>query len=198
MLRTWRVRLLAIRFTDSVRSFQMPDDARHPRLTAQPALGAHLAGHPGHLVAERRQLVDHRVDGRLQLQDLARARPRRSSWTGRRGRPRWSPGDVAHLAGQVGRHAVHRLGEVLPRARTPGTRAWPPRMPSVPTSRATRVTSSPNADSVSTIVLMVSASCGDLAPRLDGDLLGQVAVGDGGGDRGDRTAPGWSGCWPSG
>ncbi len=41
---------------------------------------------------------------------------------------------------------------------TLGTRAWPPRRPSVPTSRATRVTSSANADSVSTIVLMTPAS----------------------------------------
>ena len=41
---------------------------------------------------------------------------------------------------------------------TPGTWAWPPSMPSVPTSRATRVTSSANARSVSTIVLMVCAS----------------------------------------
>jgi len=30
---------------------------------------------------------------------------------------------------------------------TPGTTAWPPRMPSVPTSRATRVTSEANARS---------------------------------------------------
>ena len=38
---------------------------------------------------------------------------------------------------------------------TPGTRACPPSRPSVPTSRATRVTSSANADSSSTIVLSV-------------------------------------------
>ncbi len=42
---------------------------------------------------------------------------------------------------------------------TPGTCAWPPRMPSVPTSRATLVTCSANALSVLTMVLMVSASC---------------------------------------
>ncbi len=42
---------------------------------------------------------------------------------------------------------------------TPGTCAWPPRRPSVPTSRATRVTSSANEDRVFTIVLTVSASC---------------------------------------
>ncbi len=41
---------------------------------------------------------------------------------------------------------------------TPGTAAWPPRRPSVPTSRATRVTSSAKARSCSTIVLTVSLS----------------------------------------
>src|SRR6478735_8008037 len=41
---------------------------------------------------------------------------------------------------------------------TPGTTAWPPSLPSVPTSRATRLTSDANALSWSTIVLMVSLS----------------------------------------
>ena len=78
---------------------------------------------------------------------------------------------------------------------TPGTCAWPPSLPSVPTSRATRVTSDANAFSWSTIVLMVFFSsrisprtstvilrdrspratavvtCGDVA-----DLVGQVAA----------------------
>ena len=38
---------------------------------------------------------------------------------------------------------------------TPGTCAWPPSLPSVPTSRATRVTSPAKALSWSTMVLMV-------------------------------------------
>jgi hypothetical protein len=38
---------------------------------------------------------------------------------------------------------------------TPATSAWPPSWPSVPTSRATRVTSAANEFSWSTIVLMV-------------------------------------------
>ena len=38
---------------------------------------------------------------------------------------------------------------------TPSTSAWPPSLPSVPTSRATRVTSAANDESWSTIVLMV-------------------------------------------
>ena len=40
----------------------------------------------------------------------------------------------------------------------PPTSAWPPSLPSVPTSRATRVTSDANELSWSTIVLMVSLS----------------------------------------
>ncbi len=47
---------------------------------------------------------------------------------------------------------------------TPRTRAWPPRLPSVPTSRATRVTSSANADSWSTIVFTVVTSS-RISPR---------------------------------
>jgi hypothetical protein len=39
----------------------------------------------------------------------------------------------------------------------PGTSAWPPSLPSVPTSRATVVTCSAKTPSVSTIELMVSA-----------------------------------------
>ncbi len=41
---------------------------------------------------------------------------------------------------------------------TPATSAWPPSLPSVPTSRATRVTSAANDESWSTIVLIVSFS----------------------------------------
>ena len=65
---------------------------------------------------------------------------------------------------------------------TPLTRACPPSVPSVPTSRATRVTSEANERSWSTIVLMVFFSSEHLAADIDGDLLGQVAVGDGRGD----------------
>ena len=46
---------------------------------------------------------------------------------------------------------------------TPRTCAWPPSLPSVPTSRATRVTSDANALSWSTIVLMVFFELEDFA-----------------------------------
>src|ERR1700745_2694795 len=88
---------------------------------------------------------------------------------------------------------------------TPGTCAWPPSLPSVPTSRATRVTSEANALSWSTIVLMVFLSSRispftstvilrERSPRATAvvtsamlrtcavELAGEVAAGDGGGD----------------
>ena len=71
MLRTWSVRLRAMKLTLSVRSFQVPRHAGHLRLAAEDALGADLAGDAGHLVRERPELVDHRVDRVLELEDLA-------------------------------------------------------------------------------------------------------------------------------
>ena len=71
MSRTWVVRLPDIEFTESVRSFQVPADARHLRLAAELALGADLAGDPGDLVGEGPQRLGHRVDGLGELGDLA-------------------------------------------------------------------------------------------------------------------------------
>ncbi len=53
---------------------------------------------------------------------------------------------------------------------TPGTTACPPSLPSVPTSRATRVTSDANDRSWSTIVLMASFSC-RISPRTSTVIL---------------------------
>ena len=53
---------------------------------------------------------------------------------------------------------------------TPGTTAWPPSLPSVPTSRATRVTSEANERSWSTMVLMASLSC-RISPRTSTVIL---------------------------
>ena len=68
---------------------------------------------------------------------------------------------------------------------TPWTWAWPPSCPSVPTSRATRVTS--EAKRVELVDHRVDRvlELEDLPLDVDGDLLAEVAVGDGGGDLGD-------------
>ena len=86
-------------------------------------------------------------------------------------------GDVAHLVGEVAGHQVHAVGQVLPGARDALTCAWPPSLPSVPTSRATRVTSEANALSWSTIVLIVFFSSRISPLHVRRDLLRQVAVG---------------------
>ena len=57
--------------TLSVRSFQMPETPFTLRLAAELALGADLARDARHLVGEGRELVDHRVDGRADAEELA-------------------------------------------------------------------------------------------------------------------------------
>src|SRR5690606_5797553 len=47
-----------------------PADARHLCLSAQHSLGADLTGDPGDFVGEGAELIDHRVDGVLQLENL--------------------------------------------------------------------------------------------------------------------------------
>ncbi len=68
---------------------------------------------------------------------------------------------------------------------TPCTCAWPPSLPSVPTSRATRVTSEAKPLSWSTIMLMVFLSS-RISPFTSTVIfLDKVAVGHGGGHLGD-------------
>ena len=91
-------------------------DAFDLGLAAEAALGADLARDARDLVGERRELVDHRVDRVLQLEDLAACVDGdllRQVALRDRGR---DLGDVAHLVGQVRRHAVHGLGQVAPGA----------------------------------------------------------------------------------
>ena len=67
MARTWLVRLAASWLTLSVRSFQTPRDLGGLGLASELALDADLAGHARHLRGEAVELIDHRVDGVLQL-----------------------------------------------------------------------------------------------------------------------------------
>ncbi len=91
-------------------------DAGHLRLSAELAVGAHLARHARHFRGEGVQLVHHRVDGFLQLKDLA-ADVHRDLLGKIALRHRGCDlGDVAHLAGQVAGHRVDAVGQILPRA----------------------------------------------------------------------------------
>src|SRR5690606_32651585 len=89
-------------------------DAWHRRLAPQLALGADLARHAGDFGGEAVELVHHRVDGVLELGDLATHVHRdlaRQVALGHRGGDLC---DVADLAGEVGGHGVDRVGQVLP------------------------------------------------------------------------------------
>ncbi len=98
-------------------------DARHLRLAAEAPFGADLARHAGDFRSEGVQLIHHRVQRFLELQDFAAhvdGDLARQVAVGDGGR---DLGDVAHLAGQVAGHRVHAVGQVLPGARNAGAPA---------------------------------------------------------------------------
>ena len=76
MLRTWPVRLPAIEVDGVGQVLPGAGHALDVGLAAELAFGADLAGHAGDFGGERAELVDHRVDGVLELEDLALARRR--------------------------------------------------------------------------------------------------------------------------
>ena len=71
MLRTWVVRLAARTLTLSVRSFQVPETPLTVGLPAELPLGADLLRDARDLRGEGVELVDHLVDGVLELENLA-------------------------------------------------------------------------------------------------------------------------------
>src|SRR5207249_4591202 len=93
-----------------------PGHAPDVRLAAELAFGPHLAGHAGDLRGEAGELVHHRVDGRLQLQDLALHVYGDLLGEVAAGHRLGDLGDVAHLAREVAGHEVHAVGQVLPGA----------------------------------------------------------------------------------
>ena len=133
-------------------------DAGHIGLTAELAFGSDFASHAGDFGGEGVELVDHRVDGVLEFENFAfhiDGDLARQIAVGDGGR---DFGDVANLVGEVAAIELTLSVRSFQVPATPGTTAWPPSLPSVPTSRATRLTSEAKALSWSTIVLMVFLS----------------------------------------
>ena len=174
-----------MQLTLSVRSFQTPADALHVGLAAELALGADLAGDAGDLAGEAVELVDHRVDGVLELEDLALDVDGDLLREVAVGDGLGHLGDVAHLAGEVAGHAVDAVGQVLPGAGH-----------ALDVGLAAQLAfgadlaghaghfGGERAELVDHRVDGV-LQLEDLALDVDGDLLGEVAVGDGGRDLGD-------------
>ena len=91
-------------------------DVGHFGASAQLAFGADFTGHAEDFGSECVKLVDHRIDGVFQLENLAlhvhRDLARQiASRYGRR-----HACDVPHLRRQVGRHCIDGIGQVLPRS----------------------------------------------------------------------------------
>src|SRR5207247_7355387 len=94
--------------------------ARHLRLAAELAFGPDFARHARHFRGKGVELIHHRVDGILELEnfafhvdgDLAREIAARHRCR--------HLGDVAHLVGEVARHGVDAVGQVFPGARHAG------------------------------------------------------------------------------
>src|SRR5690606_31688089 len=89
-------------------------NAFHLGLSAEPTFGAHLAGDARHFGGERVELVDHRVDGVLEIEDLSTAL---HGGVGGQVAARHRGchfGNVADLAGQVVGHQVAVVGAILP------------------------------------------------------------------------------------
>src|SRR6266481_1507880 len=155
MLRTWPVRFAAIRFTLSVRSFQVP--ATPGTCAWPPSLPSVPTSRATRVTSEANALSWSTIV--LMVLFSSRISPFTSTviFFDR------SPFATAVVTSAMPRTWVVRFASswftLLVRSRhnpaAPGTIAWPPSLPSMPTSRATRVTSPENALSWSTIVLMV-------------------------------------------
>src|SRR3954466_2643319 len=164
MLRTWSVRLTAIEFTESVRSRQVPET---PRTSAWPP------SRPSVPTSRATRVTSSAKDESWSTMVLtvllsSRISPLASTvifWLR-------SPRATAVVTWAMLRTWLVRLPArwftLSVRSRqvpeTCGTWAWPPSLPSVPASRATRVTSSANEESWSTIVLTVLLSS-RISPR---------------------------------
>src|SRR5205085_325276 len=161
------------------------DDAADLRLAAELAFGTDLARHARDFRGEAVELIDHDVDRVLQLADLALDVDGDLLGEVASGHSGCHVSDVAYLRGEIARHRVDVVGQVVP-----GTRcAWHVGL-AAQAALGTDLRSSERdfgGEAVELIdhdvdrVLQLE----DLALDVDGDLLGEVALGDGGGDLGD-------------
>src|SRR5439155_1738692 len=154
-------------------------------LASELAFRAHLAGHARHLGGEAGELVHHRVDRGLQLQDLALDVDGDLLGQVAAGDGLGDLGDVAHLAREVAGHRVDVVGQVLPGPGHAGHLGLAAELP----FRGDLAGHAGDLGRDGPLLVDLRIDGGlqlqDLALHVDGDLLGEVAVGDGGGDVGD-------------
>ena len=175
----------AMKLTLSVRSFQVPATPGTCGLAAELAFGADLARHARHFRGEGVELVDHGVDGVLQLEDFALHVDRDLARQVAARHGGGHLGDVADLGGQVAGHRVDAVGQVLPGAGDAGHvgLAAEPAFGADLARHARHFA----GEAVELVDHGVEGflQLQDFAAHVDGDLARQVAAGDGGGHLGD-------------
>ena len=173
--------------TLSVRSFQVPATPGTVGLSAEPSVGADLAGDARDFGGERVELVDHRVDRVLQLENLAAGIDGDLAREVAAGDRRGDLGDVADLRRQVCREQVDVVGEVLPGAADAGHDRLSAELAlGADLARDARDFGREGSQLLDHRVEGVLEQQ-QLAADVNGDLLRQVALRHGGGDLGDVT-----------
>ena len=156
--------------------------AAHFRLAAELAFRTDLARHAGDFGCEEAQLIHHRVYRVLQFQNFA---AHIHSNLARQIAVRHGRGDfrdVADLHREIGRHGVHAVSEIFPGAGYVFHVRLAAQFAFHATSRATRVTSAANVDRLIHHGVDGVLQLENFAARVDRDLGGQIALGDGGRD----------------
>src|SRR5438128_5004785 len=160
-------------------------DARNDGLAAQFAFGADLAGNAGHFGGETAQLVDHRVDGILELQDFAVHIDGDFLGEVAVGDGDGHVGDVSDLSREIAGHDIHAFGQIFPNAAHVANLRLPAEL-----AFGADFAGDAGDFGGERVQLVDHRVHGffelqDFAADVDGDFLREVAIGDGDGNVGD-------------
>ena len=159
--------------------------AGHIRLTAKPAFDSHLSCDGRDLVGEGRKGVGHIVDRLGERRDLAFRLDRQVLLQIAAGDRRHHLHDAADLLGEIGRHDVHCVGQILPGPSDSGDGGLTAQFPFG--ADLARNAGHFRSESVELIDHRVDRvlQFENFSFHVDGNLAGQVAAGDRGGHFGD-------------
>jgi len=180
MLRTWPVKLLAMKFTLSVRSFQFRQ-RRNLGLTAKFSFCADFAGHAGYFAGEGVKLVEHGVNGVFQFENLAFDVDRDFA---RQVAASYGSGDFGNVSDLTVRFPAMEFTESVRSFQVPARRE---RWPGLRAAFAADFAGDACDFSGETVELVDHCvqrffELQDFAAHVDGNFAGQIAIGNGGRD----------------
>ncbi len=160
-------------------------DSGHVGLAAELTFGSDFAGHARDFGGERTELVDHRIDGVLELENFAASIDRDAGRQIAFGDGGGHFGDVANLVGQVAGHVVDTVRQILPGAGHAVHFGLTAQLAfSSDFARNARNFGRERAELIDHGVDGV-LELENFAARVDGDLGGQIAFSDGRRNTGD-------------